>query len=391
MSKPSETAAHAVSPVTGPGARRERVRARMQEVGVDLLVLSPGADVRYLLGSTPLPDERPAYFLLTAEGMAFVVPALNAEELSNHTRDQELPLMPWHDLDGPAGALKEAFARLSLQGSKNVRVALGDPMRLDHALVLARALEMVGVPGLPPKALATDVVAPVRMRKDAVELRALQESSDRADDAMEAGWQALRAGATELEVSQAIVAGFGRGGAERTEFSLVAAGANAAEPHHRADATVIRTGDAVFLDIGCTYHGYQSDLTRMAYVGEPSAEYLRVHDTVRRACDAALALVRPGVSAAEIDRAARDVIAAAGFGEFFVHRTGHGIGLEGHEPPAIQTGNGILLDVGMAFSIEPGIYLPGRFGVRIEDIVVVETDGGRRLSRLPHAVHVVAG
>lgn len=382
---------HAPQAGEGPEARRNRVRARMQECKVDLVILPPGADVRYLLGSTVLPDERPAYFLLGQEKMAFVVPALNAEELAERTRGQDLPLMRWHDLDGPTGALRDALKHLGVAGAKGpIRIAMGDPMRLDHALALDRALQAADLPGLPPFALSTDVVAPVRMRKDPAELRALQESSDRADDAMEAAFAALRAGVRELDISQAIVNAFGQGGADRTEFSLVAAGRNAAEPHHRADATVIQSGDPVFLDIGCTFGGYQSDLTRMAHVGAPSAEYLQVHDTVRRACDAGLATARPGASAADVDRAARAVIVDAGYGEFFVHRTGHGIGLEGHEPPAIQTGNEMLLDVGMAFSIEPGIYLPGRFGVRIEDVVVIGEDGGRRLSRLPHAVHVVA-
>ena len=379
---------------SGPETRRARVRERMRKEGVELLVLTPGADVRYLLGTSPLPDERPAYLLLSQEKMAVVVPALNAEELAERTQGQDLPLMRWHDLDGPTGALKDALRYLGWEGStsrsgSSVRVALGDPMRLDHALMLARALEASGIPGLPPKALGSAIVGPVRMRKDADELRALKESSERADEAMEAGFAALQVDARELDVSQAIVQAFGAGGAERTEFALVAAGRNSAEPHHRADRTRIGKGDPVFLDIGCTYGGYQSDLTRMAHMGEPSVEYLKVHDTVRRACDAALAVVGPGVAAADVDRAARAVIVGAGYGEFFVHRTGHGIGLEGHEPPAIQIGNETLLDVGMAFSIEPGIYLPGRFGVRIEDVVVVEEDGGHRLSRLPHTVHAI--
>jgi Xaa-Pro aminopeptidase len=368
--------------------RRARVRARMAELGVDLLALAPGADTRYLLGATPHPDERASILFVAPERLAYAVPALNETGLRADVGDLEMAVFAWADAAGPVRALDAAIDSLGL-GRGRLRLALGSDMRVDHALAVAAALERAGLDAWPPARLSRDVVAPVRARKDPEEVRLLAESAAIADDAMEAGFAAVAAGRRERDVAQAVAAAFAARGAVAT-FTLIAAGPGSAEPHHPAGARPIARGEAVFLDIGCDHRGYQSDLTRMAFVGEPDARYREVHDVVRRACDAGLGAVRPGARAEDVDRAARRVIDEAGYGAYFVHRTGHGIGLEGHEPPSMQEGDTTVLEEGMAFSIEPGIYLPGAFGVRIEDVVVVGPDGGRRLSRLPHAVHAVS-
>jgi Xaa-Pro aminopeptidase len=357
----------------------------MAELGVDLLAVAPGADTRYLLGATPHADERFSLLLVTQTALASAVPALNETGLRHDVGNLEITLVPWQDADGPERALDAALGAVGVSG-KSPRVAAGGAMRLDHALVLAEALSRAGLGGWPPAYLSRDVVAPVRARKDADEIERLTRAAALADRAMRAGFEAVAEGRRESDVGQAVAAAFAADGAT-VEFNLVAAGPNSAEPHHAAGPRPIGRGEPVFLDIGCDFEGYKSDLTRMAFVGAPDHRYLEVHDTVRRACDAGLEAVVAGGRCSDVDRAARQVIEAAGYGAYFVHRTGHGIGLEGHEPPSMQAGDDTPLAPGMAFSIEPGIYIPGAFGCRIEDVVVVQADGrGRRLGALAHAV-----
>jgi Xaa-Pro aminopeptidase len=191
------------------------------------------------------------------------------------------------------------------------------------------------------------------------------------------------AGRREAEVAAEVAEALRRHGHRTTDFTIVGSGPNGASPHHEAGERVIAEGDAVVLDFGGHLGGYCSDITRTVIVGEPPTEFDRVHDVVRRAQQAAFESVRPGVRAEDVDRTARDVIDDAGYGQWFIHRTGHGIGLEAHEPPYIVAGNRTKLEAGMTFSIEPGIYLPDRFGVRIEDIVAVTADGARRLNDAP--------
>jgi Xaa-Pro aminopeptidase len=174
------------------------------------------------------------------------------------------------------------------------------------------------------------------------------------------------------------------------EFTLVGSGPNGANPHHEFGERVIEEGDMVVLDFGGIVDGYSSDTTRTVHVGEPTDEERKVHEIVQRAQQAGFEAVRPGVACQEIDRAARRVISDAGYGERFIHRTGHGIGLTAHEPPYLVEGEELPLEAGMCFSIEPGIYLPGEFGVRIEDIVAVTEDGGRRLNTTPRELTIVA-
>ncbi|RME85347.1 MAG: peptidase M24 family protein, partial [Caldilineae bacterium] len=237
---------------------------------------------------------------------------------------------------------------------------------------------------------AAGLIAPLRARKSADEIEALQRAAAQADRAMQAAVDACEPGITEAEVAWITEAAFRKDGAQKVEFTLIASGPNGAFPHHHSGSRKLQKGDAVIIDIGASLDGYVSDITRQVFLGEPPAEYLRVYDAVLAANQAGRAAVRPGVAAQEVDRAARGVLTDAGYGEYFVHRTGHGLGMEVHEPPWIMEGNEETLDIGMVFSVEPGVYLPGRFGVRIEDIVVVTETGVRNLTGFQHELVIKA-
>jgi Xaa-Pro aminopeptidase len=359
-------------------ARVERARHLMAEKGIDLLAVPPGDDMRYLLGYAPYADERPCYLFLTPRATAFVVPHLNAGEAAGHVT---VPTFVYSDAEGPPGAL--AGARGALGDGTPARLAVGDTMRADSVLALTGAYPDARL------TLGSEVLAPLRMRKSADEIEALRRSSRHADKAMRAAWAACRVGVSESEIAEAAAAAFRRSGSEEVLFASVASGPNGAFPHHRVSDRTIRPGDAVFFDLGGRLDGYASDITRMAYVGVPAPRYREVHRTVDAAVAAALAAIRPGVPLKEVDLAARGVIERAGFGAYFTHRTGHGLGLSGHEPPSVTHLNPLPIDEGFVFSVEPGIYLPGEFGVRLEEIVYVDQDGAHVLSELPRDVHLV--
>jgi Xaa-Pro dipeptidase len=228
----------------------------------------------------------------------------------------------------------------------------------------------------------------LRMHKDEEEYRLLKENALIADKAMQAGWAAMGAGMTETEVAQIIFEEF-KGHGTKPMFGIVGAGGNGAFPHHHTGNTVLATGDAVVMDIGGGKAGYSSDITRMAVIGTPPEGYEEVHSVVEAAVKAALKAARPGVKAHEVDDAARGVITEAGYGQYFVHRTGHGMGVEVHEQPYLTSTSQTILENGMVFSIEPGIYLPGRFGIRLEDIVILREDGPEIFSELSRDVKVI--
>lgn len=363
--------------------RLARIRRRMEEQELLLVVVGPGADYRYLAGYTPPADERVSLLLIGPESEAAVVPAVNARQTEAGLAGSHVPLFIHRDDEGPRHAIRAAMNRLGVPKIPAHRAALGDEIWAAHVFHLLDIL----LPGKP--VLASQVLSPERMHKDPLELVLLRRSAATADQAMEEAMAFLRPGVTELEVADVIRRSFKSAGG-MPEFALVAAGEDSAEPHHEPSTRPLGAGDPVFLDLGGGVEHYQSDLTRMAYLGEPSQAYEQVHELVAAAASAARDRARPGVKASEVDRAARDVIEAAGFGDRFVHRTGHGIGLSVHEPPSIQAGSEIILEQGMTFSIEPGIYLPGKFGVRIEDIVAVTAAGAQPLSRLDRACRVVS-
>lgn len=354
------------------------LRERMAAQGVDLVALAPSAHMDWLVGFHPLLCERPCLLLVGAEREAFLMPALNAEGSRESTA---IPFHVWADDVGPVRAFAAALADVG--GTSASHVVLDETMRIDFAALLLDALPEA------KRSFTDDTLSYLRMRKDTREYNALKMNARIADRAMQAGFAAARPGMTEKQLASIIFDHFASEGA-RPDFAVVAAGSNGAFPHHHTGDRVLAEGDAVVIDIGGTKGGFPSDITRMAVVGRPPEGYGQIHTIVERAVQAALKAARPGALARDVDAAARKVITDAGYGEYFVHRTGHGMGIGGHEPPYITATSDTVLAEGMVFSIEPGIYIPGRFGLRLEDIVILREDGPEILSGLPRDVHVIA-
>jgi Xaa-Pro aminopeptidase len=362
--------------------RAERVRARMTEVGVDVLLLSVGPDLPWLTGYTAMPLERLTMLVLPREGDAtLVVPGLEAPRVTE--RPDVFTIRPWGETEDPVGIVA------GLVGSAG-GVAVGDRtwarfvLDLQAALPAARFLKG----GL--------VTGPLRAVKDAAEVESLRRAADAVDRIaadLQAGAIPL-VGRTEAEVSADLGRRIVAEGHQHVTFAIVAAGANAASPHHESGERVIAPGDVVLCDFGGTMLdadgvGYCSDITRCVHVGEPPAEVAEAYAVLHEAQRAAAAAAVVGTPCEQVDEAARRVIAEAGYGDRFIHRTGHGIGVEEHEDPYIVAGNPTKLAPGHAFSIEPGIYVPGRFGLRLEDIVVAADAGPDELNRADHGLAVV--
>lgn len=347
--------------------RLERAGRESAAQGYAALVVGPSPDLTYLCGYAPMPFERPTLLVVRPDAdPVLLVPALERPLAAAAPLGGRLSLVSWHDGDDPyavaAGVLPS-----------NGRVAVGDRLWASHVLGLQTASSATFAPGSP-------VLGRLRAVKDPDELDALRRAGAAADaafrDVCGIGFERRR----EDEIADELAALLVRHGHARAEFTIVASGPHGASPHHEAGDRVVRRGDAVVLDFGGELDGYFSDTSRTVVVGAAPDGFHEVYDLVRDAQEAAVRVVRPGVTAEEIDRVARDRIAAAGFAERFLHRTGHGIGLEVHEPPYLVAGNDARLEPGMTFSVEPGVYLEGRFGVRIEDIVVVTEDGVDRLN-----------
>lgn len=360
-------------------ARLAALRSRMAETGTGLVAIAPGSHMDWVLGFHPHPDERPCLLLVAPEKEAFLMPALNAEGSREFT---DIAFFTWADDEGPVNALNDTLAAIG--ATTPGLVALDETMRADFALLLLDALP-VGT----RRAFTPDTLGGLRMRKDEEEYKLLKMNAGIADRAMQAAFAAVRPGMTENEVAAVIRAHFVSEGAE-PQFWIVGAGGNGAFPHHSTSDKVVAEGDAIVIDIGGRKQGMPSDITRMVVVGKEPEGYAEIHAIVERAVQAALKAAKPGALAKDVDAAARNVIAEAGYGKYFVHRTGHGLGIDIHEPPYITATSDTVLEEGMVFSIEPGIYLPGRFGIRLEDIVILRKDGPEILSSLTRDTHFVA-
>jgi Xaa-Pro aminopeptidase len=358
-------------------ARLAAVRQTMAQTGADLLALGPGPHMTWLMGFHPHADERPCLLLISPTGETLLMPALNSEACRARTN---ISFHQWADADGPQAALAAALGAIGAAGATQVR--LDETMRADFALTLLDTL-----PGARHGYLEQTVGA-LRMCKDADEVVQLKENAAIADRAMGAGFAALRPGISELEVADVIRAHFVSEGAAPV-FWIIGTGPNGAFPHHQTGDTKLAAGDVVVIDVGGRKGAFPSDITRMATLGPPPALALEIHAIVNQAVEAALAAARPGVEARVVDAAARDTITNAGYGEYFVHRTGHGLGIEVHEPPYLTSTSRTVLQEGMVFSIEPGIYLPGKFGLRLEEIVILREEGPEILSGLARDFHVL--
>jgi Xaa-Pro aminopeptidase len=364
--------------------RFRRAAEAAAAAGVDALLVSPGSDLRYLLGAGGSSFERLTCLVLPAAGSAaepaLVVPKLEHPGYAGVPTDElGVHVATWVDGQDPYRLVADV-----LKGTAK-SMAVTDMMPALHTLGLRDALPDAA------QGLAGPVLRELRMRKDDGEIEALRKAGAAIDRVHARMGEWLRPGRTEAEVGADIAAAILAEGHEVAAFVIVGSGPNGASPHHGVSDRAIERGDVVVVDIGGPVpEGYNSDSTRTYSVGVPGFDdVMDTYAVLKNAQQAAVDAAGPGVTAEAVDAAARDIIADAGFGEFFVHRTGHGIGLDVHEDPYIVSGNDLVLEVGMAFSIEPGIYLPGRWGARIEDIVVVSEEGAVRLNTRPHELAVL--
>lgn len=351
--------------------------------GMAGLVITPGYDLRYLVGSRAQTFERLTALVLPADGSAptVVVPRLELAALrESAVAELGATVADWVDGENPYELVARA---LRGSGTEPVTVAVTDSMTALHLLPLAEVLGAVPV-------LATEVLRKLRMIKDASEVDALRKAGAAIDRVHARVPEFLKPGRTEAEVAADIAEAIVAEGHSEVAFIIVGSGPNGADPHHECSDRELQVGDIVVVDIGGPYApGYNSDSTRTYSLGEPDAEVACRYAVLQRAQAEAVSAVRPGISAEAVDAAARDVLAGEGLAEWFVHRTGHGIGLSVHEEPYIVAGNEITLEPGMAFSVEPGIYFPGKWGARIEDIVIVTENGVEPVNRRPHDLVVV--
>lgn len=360
--------------------RLRAAAAATAEAGLAGLVITPGYDLRYLLGSRAQTFERLTALVLPAEGEpTIVVPRLELASLrESAVGELGVAVADWVDGEDPYRLVVDALGGPA-------RVAVTDAMPALHLLPLAERLGRTPV-------LATAVLRRLRMIKDDAEIAALRRAGAAIDRVHARVPEFLAPGRTEAEVAADIAEAIVAEGHTEPAFIIVGSGPHGADPHHEYSDRVLQAGDIVVVDIGGPVEpGYNSDCTRTYSLGEPDPEVARRYAVLQQAQRTAVAAVRPGVTAAEVDAAARDVLAAAGLAEYFVHRTGHGIGLSVHEEPYIVAGNDLPLEPGMAFSVEPGIYFPGEWGARIEDIVVVTEDGCEPMNRQPHGLTVLPG
>ncbi|UPZ28327.1 aminopeptidase P family protein [Streptomyces sp. LRE541] len=359
-------------------ARMERAARAADEAGLAGVLVSPGPDLVWLTGYAPPAATERLTLLVLAPGQdpVLVVPTLEAPDAEKAVGAPALKLRDW--TDG-----KDPYATTAPLLDASGRFGVSDNAWAMHLLGLQREL-----PGTSYVSLS-DGLPMLRAVKDAAELERLAAAGAAADETYEEILKVAFAGRRESDVAGDLADLLRHFGHEQVDFTVVGSGPNGANPHHEAGSRVIGHGDTVVLDFGGLKHGYGSDTSRTVHVGEPSAEEQRVHDIVRAAQQAAFEAVRPGIACQDVDRVARAHITDAGYGDRFIHRTGHGIGVTTHEPPYMIEGEEQPLVPGMCFSVEPGIYLPGRFGVRIEDIVTVTEDGGRRLNDTPREMAVV--
>ncbi|WP_049924037.1 M24 family metallopeptidase [Halopiger djelfimassiliensis] len=356
--------------------RLEHARETLREAGADALVCFPSSNMHYLGGFDEEPMERHLFLIVTPDDELFVAPEMYDAQIRGESPITDV--RTWSDGDDPTALLETIGDELGLSGG---RLLVDDRMWAMFTQDLQATFPDASF------GLASEVLEELRIRKDAAELESLREAAAVSDAVSEAirGLGADAIGMTERELATEIENRLADAGGDGVSFeTVVGSGPNGAQPHHRHGDRTIERGDPVVLDFGTRVDGYPGDQTRtVVFDGEPSAEFEAVHDAVLEAQNAAVEVVEPGVEARAVDRAARSALEDRGYGERFLHRTGHGVGLDVHEPPYITNDNDRELEPGMVFSIEPGVYLDGEFGVRIEDLVVVTEDGCDRLNRSP--------
>lgn len=359
-------------------SRLDRARTVMRDRGIDALLVGPSADLFWLIGYRGVPLERLTMLVLPAAGQpVLVVPQLEAPLARAAGAADLVDLAVWPEEEEPVARVLGA-----LGAAARGRIAVQDRLWSTFLLRLQEAL---------PDASWTrggPVARELRIRKSPAEVDALRRAGAAIDAVHEQVPALLRPGRTEAEVGRDIAALI-RETHDEVNFVIVASGPNGASPHHDTDERVLEEGDAVVVDIGGTLDGYCSDATRDYVLGRVPDGYAELHAVLEAAQQAGVEAVAPGVAAEDVDRVCRSAIADAGYGDLFIHRTGHGIGVEEHEDPFLVAGNREPLDTGMAFSVEPGIYVPGRYGARIEDVVVVADGGAERLNHVERSIQAV--
>ncbi|HEX3732921.1 MAG TPA: Xaa-Pro peptidase family protein [Mycobacteriales bacterium] len=362
-------------------ARLEAAAKAAHNAGLDALLITPGADLRYLTGYQAMALERLICLLVPAEGpVSLIVPELeHSAAMDSPVSTLDITVTPWPETADPYDLVRHLLGE-TLPGAPG-RLAVTNYMPAEQLLSLRDVL---------PKSefgLSGDVMHTLRARKSSEEIAELAAAAAAIDRVHDRMMEWLRPGRTEREVARDIGYAIGDEGHAEVSFVIVASGSNGATPHHVPTGRLIRSGDTVVVDIGGrTPSGYCSDSTRTYAVGQPPPAFVEYYQVVYAAQQAGVAAVRPGVTAESVDAACRNVIEQAGYGAFFNHRTGHGIGMETHEEPYIVAGNQLLLESGMVFSVEPGIYLPSAHGARIEDIVVCNASGAQRLNMTPRSL-----
>lgn len=346
--------------------RVERLTHELKARGLDAIYLGPSADLEYIGELDTHPDERVRGLMIGKDGRCFAMtPLLYEEEMMKALGD--VPFYSrWNDHEGFTGAFKRGCEYLGVVGGK---IAFNDGVRAVDMLAVRDSMDIQMVNGL-------DILSPLRSRKDEEELDIMRESSLIADKVIGRIQNYLRPGLKERDLLKKIPEFFEEFGVTQLSFSpIVASGPNGSMPHYSGCERVIEKNDVVIFDIGGRYKSYCSDTSRTFFVGEPTDEQRKVYEIVRRSQEAGEAAVKPGATGQDVDRAARQVIIDAGYGQYFFNRVGHGVGIAIHESPYMIEGNDVPLEPGNVFSIEPGIYIAGKFGMRVENLVAVRPDG----------------
>jgi Xaa-Pro aminopeptidase len=347
------------------------LKLALQRREVDLAVIGPSSHLRYLLGYEAMAAERLTCLLVSQDSAVMIIPDFDAAEFVNTSGFRDIET--WNDRHGPEGAVSSAFDRLKLRQSALIAVDDELPFRFLAALRGHFEQELLISAG--------EVIWPLRLVKDAEEQRRMAKAGELVSAGIDAAMEIARPGLTEVTLRRAIEAALWDVGAETIDVVLVQAGANSAAPHHKADTTPLVSGKPVLIDIAARVGGFVGDITQQVFLGQPSDDYLRAYDTVFRAQEAAVRRARAGSTADDVAVAASEVILRSEFAAWNGPSTGHGIGMDVHEPPRVVEDNQYELVAGSTITIEPGVYIPGRFGIRIEDTVLVTEGEPRRLTR----------
>lgn len=361
--------------------RLQGLACELKAFGFDAIYLGPSTDLEYISGLDTHPDERVRGLMVSKDAKCFAMtPLLYREEMLNAFGDVPF-YAEWNDHEGFTGAFKLGCEKLGVLGG---RIAFNDGVSAVDMLAIRDAMDIVLCNG-------AKVLDNMRSCKDEEELELMRDSSRMADLVVSKLRKFIKPGMTEREIIKKIPVFFEEAGCDQMSFDpIVASGPNGSMPHYSGDGRVIEKNDVIILDLGGRHKSYCSDITRTLFVGTPTDEQKKVYEIVRQAQAAGEAAVRPGATGQDVDRAARKVIIDAGYGDYFFNRVGHGIGLAVHESPFIIEGNNKMLKPGNVFSVEPGIYMPGKFGIRIENLVAVRTDGtGEALNHFPKELSAV--